>query len=84
MLPNWFVEDYQTNNSQTEQPYPSEECEWIATTAFNRAVDLYCAGDDQSAKDWADKALNIAQYCSDDGNLERLLQSKLLELNFGS
>ncbi|KAK0108931.1 hypothetical protein ONS96_002768 [Cadophora gregata f. sp. sojae] len=71
-------------SEETDQPYPSEECEWMATTAFNRAVDLYCAGDDQNAKDWADKALNIAQYCLDEGNLERLLQSKLLELNFSA
>lgn len=71
------------NTLQTEQPFPAEELEWMATTAFNRAVDLYCADDDQTAKDWAGKALNIAQYCSDGGSLERLLQSKLLELNFG-
>ena len=56
----------------------------MATTAFNRAVDFYCAGDDETAKDWAGKALNLAQCCSDEGSLERLLQSKLLELKFSS
>ncbi|KAL5321709.1 hypothetical protein ACEPPN_009669 [Leptodophora sp. 'Broadleaf-Isolate-01'] len=70
--------------SETQRPFPTEELEWMATTAFNRAVDFYCAGDDEIAKDWAGKALNIAQHCSDEGSLERLLQSKLLELKFGS
>ncbi|KAH7351006.1 meiosis protein SPO22/ZIP4 like-domain-containing protein [Rhexocercosporidium sp. MPI-PUGE-AT-0058] len=70
--------------SETERPFPADELEWMATTAFNRAVDFYCAGDDEIAKDWAGKALNIAQYCSDEGSLERLLHSKLLELKFGS
>lgn len=73
-----------TDALQTQRPFPTEELEWMATTAFNRAVDFYCAGDDEIAKDWAGKALNIAQHCSDEGSLERLLQSKLLELKFGS
>jgi hypothetical protein len=69
---------------QTDQPYPREELEWIATRSFNYAVDLYCAGDDNGCKDWAGKALNIAHYCADEGALERTLQSKLVVLKFDS
>ncbi|KAL2071470.1 hypothetical protein VTL71DRAFT_12705 [Oculimacula yallundae] len=76
--------EYAREASESEQPFPAEELEWMATTAFNRAVDFYCAGDDQIAKDWAGKALNIAQFCPDGGGLERMLQSKLLGLKFGS
>jgi hypothetical protein len=65
---------------QTDQPYPSEELEWIATRSFNYAVDLYCASDDHGCKNWAGKALNIAHYCTDTGALERTLQSKLAVL----
>jgi hypothetical protein len=65
---------------QTDQPYPSEELEWMATRSFNYAVDLYCAGDDYGCKNWAAKALNIAHYCTDAGALERTLQSKLAVL----
>ena len=65
---------------QTDQPYPNEELEWIATRSFNYAVDLYCAGDEDGCKNWAAKALNIAHYCSDDGALERQLQNKLVVL----
>ncbi|CZS99376.1 related to SPO22 Protein involved in completion of nuclear divisions during meiosis [Rhynchosporium agropyri] len=77
------VYEYAKAASETEQLFPAEELEWVVTTAFNRAVDFFCAGDEQTAKDWAGKALNIAQCCADGGGLERLLQSKLLELNLG-
>ncbi|PMD45090.1 SPO22-domain-containing protein [Hyaloscypha variabilis F] len=66
--------------AETDQPYPNEELEWIATRSFNYAVDLYCAGDEDGCKNWAAKALNIAHYCSDDGALERQLQNKLVVL----
>lgn len=56
----------------------------MATHSFNYAVDLYCAGDEDGCKNWAAKAMNIAQYCSDSGALERQLQSKLLVLKLGS
>ena len=69
---------------QTEQPYPSEELEWIATKAFNHAVDLYCSSEDDASQNWAGKALNIAHYCADEGALERTLQTKLLSLKFDS
>ncbi len=67
---------------QAEHPYPIEEIEWVATRAFNHAVDLYCAGDDAACQRWAAKAINVAHYCPDDGILERLLQSKLVQLDF--
>ncbi|KAF8863587.1 SPO22-domain-containing protein [Acephala macrosclerotiorum] len=70
--------------AESETPYPTEELEWVATRAFNHAVDLYCTGEDEGCKNWADRALNIAHYCADEGSLERLLQSKLMGLKFDS
>lgn len=67
---------------QINQPYPTEELDWIATKSFNHAVDLYCNGQDEACKNWVGKALNIAHFCDDGGALERLLQSKLLGLKF--
>ncbi|TAQ83981.1 hypothetical protein B7494_g7694 [Chlorociboria aeruginascens] len=68
--------------SETETPYPAEELEWVCTRAFNHAVDLYCAGDDNASRAWAEKALNIAHLCRDNGSLERLLQSKFVGLKW--
>jgi hypothetical protein len=67
---------------QTDHPYPSEELEWIATRAFNHAVDLYCSEQDDACKTWAGKAFNIAHLCNDDGALERTLQGKFLGLKW--
>ncbi|KAF4637760.1 hypothetical protein G7Y89_g330 [Cudoniella acicularis] len=69
---------------ETEQPYPSAELDWIASRAFNHAVDLYCNGQDEGCKTWASKALNIAHFCADDGGLETLLQTRLAGLKFDS
>lgn len=69
---------------QTELPYPAEELEWIATTAFNHAVDYYCQEEDGSCKTWAGKAINIASLLPDNGVLQNILQGKLLGLNWGA
>jgi hypothetical protein len=73
----------QLTTPQTEKPYPSEELEYIATTAFNHAVDFYCLGEDTACKSWAEKAISIAGFCSDRRALQGLLQEKLVGLRFG-
>jgi hypothetical protein len=70
------------SSKQTDLPYPAEELEWVATRAFNHAVDLYCSGDDDGCKKWAAQSLNIAHFCPDGGVLESLLQSKYAGLKF--
>ncbi|KAI9792394.1 MAG: hypothetical protein M1816_002278 [Peltula sp. TS41687] len=71
------------NSSQ----YPTDELEWLATTTFNRAVDFYCASDDQACKRWAEKALIIAGLIRENdgsrpGGLRDLLESKYLSLSW--
>jgi hypothetical protein len=62
--------------------YPAEELEWIATTAFNRAIDFYCANDDQACKDWVEKALAVSEELVDvdNGDTKRLLKENYLAL----
>lgn len=64
--------------------YPSEELEWIATVTFNRAVDFFISENDESCKRWAEKALNIAACCMDNGNLQKILHAKFMGLKFDS
>ena len=71
-----------TNNSQTEAPYPSDELEWIITSAFNHGIDFYCNEKDAEARNWVHKSVNLAHFHSDGGVLERTLQDKLLKLRF--
>ncbi|KAI4281274.1 MAG: hypothetical protein L6R38_003832 [Xanthoria sp. 2 TBL-2021] len=63
-------------------PYPVEELEWVATTAFNRAVDFYCTSQDAICRRWAEKAMSLADLSDDDGQLHRLLQAKYLGLTW--
>ncbi|KAI4290344.1 MAG: hypothetical protein L6R35_000381 [Caloplaca aegaea] len=60
--------------------YPAEELEWIATTAFNRAVDFYCASQDDACRRWAGKAISLANLGDDHGQLHELLQNKYMGL----
>lgn len=67
---------------ETETPYPDDELEYLATTAFNKAIDYYCIEDDESCKRWAEKAIEVATFLRDGGALAGLMQERLLGLNF--
>jgi len=41
--------------------YPAEEIEYFATTVFNRAIDAYCASDDETCQRLADLAVEFAK-----------------------
>ncbi len=53
---------------------------WMATTAFNEAVDWYAGGEEDRAKHWAEMAINMAHHCGDKGRLEAVLRDKCLSL----
>ncbi|KAL9641268.1 MAG: hypothetical protein Q9204_000167 [Flavoplaca sp. TL-2023a] len=62
--------------------YPMVELEWVATTAFNRAVDFYCTSQDAICRRWAEKAMSLADLNDDNGRLHRLLQEKYVGLTW--
>lgn len=61
------------------ESYPFEELTWLATMAFNRAVDSLAAGDNGGCKTWADAALGLARWSSDNGALHANLTHKRRE-----
>ncbi|KAI8296835.1 Transcriptional regulator [Colletotrichum sp. SAR 10_98] len=67
---------------ETPNPYPTEELEWLATTAFNQAVDCYNERRYEECHTWADLATNLAHYASDGGALERQCREKRAKLDF--
>ncbi|KFZ02357.1 hypothetical protein V500_00246 [Pseudogymnoascus sp. VKM F-4518 (FW-2643)] len=77
------VSELAISAENSETPYPLEELEYVATTAFNRAVDYYCTGEDDACRRWAGKAVEVAGFCADGGGLRGLLQEKLVGLQFG-
>lgn len=54
-------------------PYPEDELQWLATTAFNKAVDLLAAENRQAADQWMEAALELARYAADNGTLHAQL-----------
>ncbi|KAE8352675.1 meiosis protein SPO22/ZIP4 like-domain-containing protein [Aspergillus coremiiformis] len=59
--------------------YPGEEIQWMATVAFNRAVDLYLMSDNEGCRRWAEKAIQLADF----GGLECEALGKLLREKLG-
>nr|POE65870.1 hypothetical protein CFP56_57560 [Quercus suber] len=62
-------------------PYPADELAWLATTAFNKGVDLLVLEDDVGADAWIAEALEMARYADDEGSLHASLtaNSKLAD-----
>ncbi|KAJ4356283.1 sporulation-specific protein 22 [Didymosphaeria variabile] len=56
--------------------YPTTELEWLATTAFNHAVDYYVQEKDEKCKLWAEKALMLADWGEDGNRLRDALMDK--------
>ncbi|EEP81538.1 predicted protein [Uncinocarpus reesii 1704] len=69
-------------SSSTQLAYPNEELEWLATTAFNHAIDLYLASDDTASRRWYGKALDLARLLHDNGGLWQILQEKFGRLSW--
>ena len=60
--------------------YPKTELEWMATSAFNRAIDYYVGDNDANCKLWAEKAMTVAQWLEDGGQLRDTLIKKYAAL----
>lgn len=54
-------------------PYPEDELQWLATTSFNKAVDLLAVENRQAADQWMEAALELARYAADNGSLHAQL-----------
>ncbi|MCJ1468724.1 hypothetical protein MMC07_007354 [Pseudocyphellaria aurata] len=74
--------DRDRSGYEQAKPYPTEELEWLATTAFNKAVDFYCASQTVECRRWAEKALSIAELIIDGEALHELLQTKFMGLTW--
>ncbi|KAE8147142.1 hypothetical protein BDV25DRAFT_169373 [Aspergillus avenaceus] len=62
--------------------YPSDELQWMATVAFNQAIDFYLASNDKDFRGWAEKAIRLTDFgepecCA----LRKLLQEKIKTLS---
>lgn len=65
---------------QQSRAYPKDELAWLATTAFNHAVDLFCAHDNVGSRPWAEHALGLAMAAGEDTGLHTALHAKWLRM----
>ncbi|RAL17746.1 uncharacterized protein BO97DRAFT_439572 [Aspergillus homomorphus CBS 101889] len=65
--------------------YPAEELRWMASVAFNRAVDFYLVAEEGACRRWAGKAIAVAELMAgeDGGALGRSLRGRFGKLSVG-
>lgn len=56
--------------------FPENELQWLATTAYNKAVDLMSNGAEEDMMRWIDGALELARYAADEGALHAHLSEQ--------
>ncbi|KAL4910103.1 hypothetical protein BDW74DRAFT_144441 [Aspergillus multicolor] len=72
------------NSGANSSIYPKDEVQWLATTAFNRAVEFFLVAADADCKRWAGKAIALADLIGDDrGETGRLLRRNYAKLQPG-
>lgn len=69
------------HRSAGHKPYPQDELEWLAGTAFNHAIDLYCASDLAGYQRWGEAALNMTKATIVDQNFFVQMQNAWLRLS---
>ncbi|KAL6357454.1 hypothetical protein LRP88_07621 [Fusarium phalaenopsidis] len=69
--------------SQMQKPFPTDELDWIVVTTFNHALDIHVRGDGEMCQQWAHKALALAEYMSDRGDLKDILRERVAKLCLG-
>lgn len=67
---------------QVNRHFPSKELEWLVASTFNHAIDFYARGEEEACHRWALKAMELAAYMDDEGQLRGLLQDKFAKLRF--
>lgn len=68
---------------KTPAAWPTEEVEWIASTAYNHSIDLWCHDQAEECRWWAEKAISLAHYSNDGGQLEAMLQERYIKNKLG-
>lgn len=59
----------QRGSQGSTERYPDGELQFLAISAFNRAIDLLSAGDKLATEQWITGAMELARYAEDNGAL---------------
>lgn len=58
------------------------EIEWLVATSFNHAIDYHGCNEEDACRQWAMKALKLAEFTGDDGNLLNTIRRRFAKLHF--
>lgn len=64
----------------TDEQYPDEELEYLATVTYNRAVDAFVAEDEAHCRRLGDVASELAGFMGDGGRLQGTIGRNLCEM----
>ncbi|SPJ87099.1 related to transcription factors [Fusarium torulosum] len=67
--------------SQMQKPFPAEDLDWIIPTTFNHGIDILARGDQDLCQQWTLKALDLAEYVNDGGDMRDTLRERIVKLN---
>lgn len=74
----WIAKRGFDGDSET---YPRDELDWLACSAFNRAVDRLNIDDTTMVSKWMDAAMELARYSGDNGSLHANFTAKREQAN---
>ncbi|KAF4459421.1 transcription factor [Fusarium albosuccineum] len=69
---------------QMQKSFPAQELDWIVATAFNHSLDILARGDEKLCQQWALKALELAEYMDDGGDMKHVLRERVVKMGLGS
>ncbi|CAG1963231.1 unnamed protein product [Fusarium graminearum] len=66
--------------SQVQPPFPADDLDYIVAATFNHAIDISGRGDEGLCQQWALKALELAEYMDDGGDMRDSLRERAAEM----
>ncbi|KAM0422754.1 hypothetical protein ACHAPD_001217 [Fusarium lateritium] len=66
--------------SQVQTPFPADDLDYIVAATFNHAVDISGRGDEGLCQQWVMKALELAEYMDDGGDMRESLLERAAEM----
>ncbi|CEF73710.1 hypothetical protein FGSG_01563 [Fusarium graminearum PH-1] len=66
--------------SQVQAPFPADDLDYIVAATFNHAIDISGRGDEGLCQQWALKALELAEYMDDGGDMRDSLRERAAEM----
>jgi hypothetical protein len=70
--------------TQVQTPFPADDLDYIVAATFNHAIDISRRGDEGLCQQWALKALELAEYMNDGGDMRDRLRERAVEMGLGT